>query len=133
MLRRFWYLIPVLALATVAVAGTVVDQGQGNARAIPWNVSAGGGYMAAGAPAFNLSVGVGGANSGAVALGATYRIACSGPVFFRVDAGGSTAVVTDTPIYGPAVEYVAIRGVTGSMFYFITAAGTVSCVGTRFN
>lgn len=135
--------VVVLAITTAAWAADVVNQGAGSNAVTPWKVrlvtstgtavdSVGlvGPAITAGAPAFNLAVSTTSTPTAALTAGATYRVACNGQVFFRTGAATPVAVTTDAPIYGPAVEYLTLA--TGStMFAFVTASGTASCVGTR--
>jgi hypothetical protein len=123
-------------VAAAALAATPVDQGQGSTRVIPWRVttttSSGGagtgtGYIAAGAPAANVSVSTLSAAATGLTAGAVYRVACNVPVFYRTGTGTPTALTSDAPLYGPAIDYVGLVG-TSTAIAFVTAAGTGSCV-----
>jgi hypothetical protein len=132
----------VLALfALPALAGTLVDQGSGTTTTRPWRVTltdatgtaadlSGAAYLATGAPAARVSVSAVSAAATGLTAGARYRVACDTTVYFRTGSGTPTAVTTDAPIYGPSVEYLALRtGDTGVAF--ITGAGTGTCVLSR--
>jgi len=128
-----------IAVGAVARAADVVNQGAGSAAVTPWKVymvapgssTAVGGspFVTAGAPAFILTVTSVSTPTPALTTGASYRVACNTQVFFRTGAATPVALTTDAPIFGPAVEYLALK--TGStMFAFITASGTATCTGT---
>lgn len=82
-----------------------------------------------GAPSFSLSVSAVSANVTGLTASACYRLACSGPVFWRTGTGTPTALTTDNPLYGPAVEALCLPS-TDTVFAAITAAGTATCTGT---
>ncbi len=111
----------------VSVAGVDVS---GNVKAMPADAAGQkGDFRTQGAPAFNLSCsGVSAATTG-LTSSARYRVACTGAVFIRTGTGTPTAVTTDAPIFGPAVEVVALDS-TATAIACITAAGTATCTGT---
>jgi hypothetical protein len=132
-------IIPALLLATVAVAAPV-DQGSGQPASLaPWRIAAttstgkgvgtGTGYIAAGAPAATVAVSTSSNAAIGLTTGATYRVACNVPCFYRTGTGTPVALTSDAPLYGPAVDYIGLVPATAATaIAFVTASGTGTCV-----
>lgn len=83
-------------------------------------------YPIQGAPIASVSTSAVSA-SAALNGGTCYRVACNTTVFWRVGVLPLTALTTDNPFYGPAVELICLRnGYNG--IAFVMTAGTGSCV-----
>jgi hypothetical protein len=143
MLKKIFLALAII-IPTIVLAGTLVDQGAGSQTQRPWRVTptdasgattspAGGptaGYTTAGAPAASVSISTVTAAATGLTAGATYRVACSVPCFYRTGSGTPTALTTDSLFVGPAVEYIGLK--TGSTaIAFITSSGTGTCTVTR--
>jgi hypothetical protein len=135
--RVLFTLAAVIAVAAVpiALAGSVVDQGAGAPRQIPWRVSLstpGGSAATSGAmilaPGVPTNVAVSTVTAAATGLtaGQQYRLVCNADVFYRVGTGTPTAVTTDNDLPARVIEYVMLpAGMTA--FAFITSTGTGVC------
>jgi len=83
-------------------------------------------YPIQGPPVAGVSVSVVSASTPTLSGGTCYRVACTTTVFWRVGTLPLTALITDNPMFGPAVELICLRnGYNGVAF--ITAAGTGTC------
>jgi len=130
-------LAAVIAVAAVpvALAGSVVDQGAGAPRQIPWRVSLatpGGSAATSGAmilaPGVPTNVSVSGTTAAATGLtaGQQLRLICNADVFYRVGSGTPTAVTTDNDLPARVIEYIMLpTGMTA--IAFITSGGTGIC------
>ena len=87
------------------------------------------GYVKTGAPTFSASASTVSAAATGLTAGACYRVACTATVYFRSGAGTPTALTTDNPFFGPAVEKVCLPS-TDTALAFVTTAGTGTCAGT---
>lgn len=89
------------------------------------------GYLAAGAPTFGGAtdnVTTGSTPFCSLTPGSTYRVCCSAAVTWRMGAATPTAVTTDSPLYGPVCEDIAL-GASDTCIAMITASGTATCSG----
>lgn len=84
------------------------------------------GYVKTGAPTATVAVSTTSAAATGLAASSCYRVACNTPCFYRSGSGTPTALTTDNPFYGPAVEKVCIPS-TDTALAFVTASGTGSC------
>lgn len=88
-------------------------------------------FVKSGAPSFSVNAGVISTAATGLTAGTCYRLACaSGTVYWRTGSGTPTALLTDNPSFGPSVEGPICLPTTDTAFAFITASGTVACVGT---
>lgn len=87
------------------------------------------GTVVAGAPTWTVSASTVSAAATGLTVGTCYRVACNAPVFWRTGTATPTALTTDLPLYGPAVEKVCLTS-TSTAIAFVTASGTGTCVGT---
>lgn len=87
------------------------------------------GTVVAGAPTWTVAATPVSASAAGLTAGTCYRVACNAPVFWRTGTGATTALTTDLPLYGPAVEKVCLTA-AATTIAFVTAAGTATCVGT---
>lgn len=84
------------------------------------------GYVKTGAPSSTVAIST--VSNAAIGLttSSCYRVACNVPCFYRSGAATPTALTTDNPFFGPAVEKVCIPS-TDSAIAFVTASGAGSC------
>lgn len=85
-------------------------------------------YVSPGAP---ISVSVTTVSASATVVGgAWYRVACDSAMFFRIGTGATTALTTDSKIFGPSIEEIAIPS-TANTVAFIMTSGTGSVTLTQ--
>src|SRR5512147_1675298 len=136
--------IIIAAFASVATAQTVVNQGQGQATTSkPWRVTIAGsstggavtvgpGAVKSGAPNATASTSAVSAATSALTAGGCYRVACTSTTYFRTGTGTPTALTTDNPIFGPAIEKVCLQS-TDTVIAFVQSAGTGTCIVSLLN
>lgn len=84
------------------------------------------GYVKTGAPSATVAISTVSAAATGLTASACYRVACNTPCFYRSGAATPTALTSDNPIFGPAVEKICIPS-TDTALAFVTASGTGSC------
>ena len=109
--------------AAVTVGGTAVS------TANPMPSQALPGFVTTGAPSFSLAVSTTSAYATGLTASGCYRVACSGTVYWRTGTGTPTALTSDNPFFGPAVESLCLPS-TDTVLAAVTQAGTATCTGT---
>lgn len=84
------------------------------------------GYTRTGAPTATVALSTISAAATSLTASSCYRVACNTPCFYRSGSGTPTALTTDNPFYGPAVEKICIPS-TDTALAFVTSSGTGSC------
>lgn len=88
-----------------------------------------GSVVKTGAPSFSLAVSTTSAYAASLTAGGCYRVGCSGTVYWRTGTGTPTALTSDNPFFGPAVETICLPS-TDTVLAAVTQAGTATCTAT---
>lgn len=116
----------VRTLRTDTLGRVQIDPSSLGSATAPLVVTNRPGYLKTGAPTATVAVSTVSAAATGLSASSCYRVACSVPLFYRSGTATPTALTTDNPFYGPAVEKVCVPS-TDTALAFVTASGTGSC------